>query len=92
MNNTWEYELSDLLPVVKKLVEGYTSKESTSVTYETAERLMQAASYCIYENKRIEKDGEKFSDTDDRSTHQYQVGTNVVDETKAYTAMEAYER
>lgn len=47
-----EYSLEELLPVVEKLTEKYTSKESSSVTYETARRLMDAILYCIeaYEN------------------------------------------
>ena len=44
-----EYEIEELLPIVAKLVDKYTSKESSSVTYETAEMLMGAVIYCIDE-------------------------------------------
>lgn len=46
MNN---YELEELVPIVAKLTEKYTSKESTSVTYEKARQLMEAVIYCIHE-------------------------------------------
>ena len=43
------YELEELVPVVAKLTEKYTSKESTSVSYEKARQLMEAVIYCIHE-------------------------------------------
>lgn len=42
-----EYSMEELLPLVTKLTDKFTSKESTSVTYETAARLMGAVVYCI---------------------------------------------
>ena len=42
-------EIEELLPVVAKLAERYTSKESSSVSYKTAEQLMGAVVYCINE-------------------------------------------
>ncbi|MFV0527548.1 MAG: DUF6179 domain-containing protein [Lachnospiraceae bacterium] len=49
-----EYEIEELLPVVAKLTQKYTSKESSSVSFETAEQLLQAVLYCIesYETER----------------------------------------
>lgn len=44
-----EYEIEELLPIVAMLADKYTSKESSSVTYETAEMLMGAVIYCIDE-------------------------------------------
>ncbi|MDD6037254.1 MAG: DUF6179 domain-containing protein [bacterium] len=41
------YEMEELVPLVAQLTEKYTSKESTSVTYETARQLMEAIIYCI---------------------------------------------
>lgn len=54
----WErYEIEELLPLVADLTEKYTSKESTSVSYETARQLMEAVKYCIdlngYEEKQF---------------------------------------
>lgn len=43
------YTMEELIPVVGKLAEKYTSGESTSITYETAEQLMGAVLYCIQE-------------------------------------------
>lgn len=44
-----EYQLEELLPLTARLAEKYTSKESSSVTYETAQMLMEAVLYCVRE-------------------------------------------
>ena len=44
-----DYEIEELVPIVGKLAEKYTSHESTSITYEKAEQLMGAVLYCIHE-------------------------------------------
>lgn len=41
------YTPNDLLPIVRRLTEKYTSRESSSVTYERAQQFMGAAIYCI---------------------------------------------
>ncbi|MDI9242631.1 DUF6179 domain-containing protein [Fusibacillus kribbianus] len=41
------YPMEDLIPVVAKLAEKFTAKESSSVTYEQARKLMKAVIYCI---------------------------------------------
>lgn len=46
-----KYEMEELVPIVAKLAEGYTSKESTSITYERAQQLMEAVLYCIHEGE-----------------------------------------
>lgn len=46
MNN---YEMEELLPIVAELTEKYTSKESTSISYERARQLMEAVIYCIHQ-------------------------------------------
>ncbi len=43
------YEMEELIPIVAKLAEKYTGYESTSVTYEKANQLMEAVIYCINE-------------------------------------------
>ena len=50
-----DYGIDELLPIVKKLTEKYTGKESTSVTYEKAMQLMGAVLYCIeeYEGRKV---------------------------------------
>ena len=44
-----DYKMEELVPIVGKLAEKYTSHESTSITYEKAEQLMGAVLYCIHE-------------------------------------------
>lgn len=44
-----DYEMEELVPIVGKVAEKYTSHESTSITYEKAEQLMGAVLYCIHE-------------------------------------------
>lgn len=44
-----DYEMEELIPLVKELCDRYTGKESTSVTYEAAQQLMEAVLYCIHE-------------------------------------------
>ena len=41
------YSMEELLPIVGKLAEAFTAKESSSVTYERAKQLMEAVIYCI---------------------------------------------
>lgn len=43
------YSQEELLPLITRLMERYTSKESSSVTYETANMLAEAVVYCIAE-------------------------------------------
>ncbi|POP34133.1 hypothetical protein C3B58_04320 [Lactonifactor longoviformis] len=43
------YTAEEILPVVSYLIDKYTSKESSSVPYETARSLMEAVVYCIRE-------------------------------------------
>lgn len=47
----WEmpYEAEELLPVFQKLARRYTSNESSSVSYDRAQVLMEAVVYCIRE-------------------------------------------
>lgn len=45
------YSMEELVPVVAKLAEKYTSKESTSVSYTHAKQLMGAVQYCIREQE-----------------------------------------
>ncbi len=41
------YKAEELLPIVAELTERYTSKESTSISYEQARQLMEAVLYCM---------------------------------------------
>lgn len=41
------YQMEELIPIVGKLAEKYTGIDSTSISYEKAEQLMEAVLYCI---------------------------------------------
>lgn len=41
------YSMEELIPIVEKLTEQFTSHESSSVTYERARQFMEAVIYCI---------------------------------------------
>ena len=47
------YSMEDLLPIVARLTEAYTSKESSSITYEKARQFMDAVIYCIESSKEF---------------------------------------
>lgn len=47
------YGMNELLPVVAKLTEKYTAGQSTSVTYDRAQKLMEAVLYCVEEFERL---------------------------------------
>lgn len=51
-----EYELAELLPIVESLSRKYTRNESTSISYETAQKLMEAVLYCIQEVEHASAD------------------------------------
>ena len=44
-----EYNMEELVPIVADLARRYTSNESTSLSYEKAQQLMEAVIYCIQE-------------------------------------------
>lgn len=54
-----EYEMAQLLELTKQLSEQYTSKDTSSITYETAGMLMEAVLYCIREDRYREESAEQ---------------------------------
>ena len=58
------YKPQDLIPIVAELTDMYTKGESTSVTYEAAQHLMEAVLYCIHEAEELNsrQDGEHGKD------------------------------
>ena len=48
-----EYEMEELIAIVGRLAEKYNAHESTSMTYEKAEQLMEAILYCIHETEQF---------------------------------------
>jgi hypothetical protein len=73
-----EYEMKDLIPIVAELTEGYTSKESTSISYTAAKQLMDAVIYCINEYKAS-------------SLNQGEYGNSIIADAEHKSAKEAYE-
>lgn len=47
-----EYSMEELVPIVAELAGKFTSGDSTSITYERAEQLMEAVIYCIQEGEK----------------------------------------
>ena len=84
-----DYSLEELLPIVARLSERYTRKESSSVTYETAEMLMEAVLTCVREGmengERAVAGGEK-----PKAEQIYQRGRERIEE-KAQKAKRIYE-
>lgn len=75
-----EYEMEELVPIVAKLTEQYTSKESSSIRFETARQLMEAAIYCIHHSEYMVDNNEKSS------------AYVMVNRAEHLSAKEAYER
>ncbi len=85
------YEMDELLPLVSKLADQYTSFSSTSLPYEKAQMLMEAVIYCIEEctgkDKEILMSGGKIPDAE----MLYKRGYEIVKE-KVYRAKKLYEQ
>lgn len=85
-----ELTMEALLPIVADLTDRYTSKDSSSVSYETARMLMAAVIYCVRE---WEQSGERlpFAGEEDRYWQMaYRLGYEKVLE-KTYRAKAIYE-
>lgn len=82
------YPLEELVPIVAKLTEKYTAGESSSITYEKAEQLMEAVLYCISE---LEESQQKSAVPSGKLTAQqaYEIGAACVRE-KAKAAFALY--
>ena len=52
-----KYDPEELIPIVAELTDLYTKSESTSVTYEAAQHLMEAVLYCIHEAESMNANG-----------------------------------
>ena len=70
------YTMEDLLPIVVKLTEEFTAKESSSVTYERARQFMEAVIYCI---SHVETGNTSLSTMDGLSAKEaYKLGLGAV--------------
>lgn len=86
-----DYQIEELLPIVTKLVDKYTSKESSSVSYETARMIMGAVTYCINENTDNEFQSIPVSKEYPPARQMYDTGYDIVVR-KVYEAKECYEK
>lgn len=82
------YEMEELVPIVGKLTEKYTAYESTSITYEKAEQLMEAVLYCINE---LEQTGSNSAILPEKMSAEraYELGARCVEQ-KVKRALERY--
>ncbi len=71
-----DYQMEDLLPVVSELAQKYTGYESTSVTYEKAQSLMEAVLFCLNEYNNSGTDNLVQSDIPVKE--QYNIGTKLL--------------
>ena len=57
-----DYQMEELIPVVSELAQKYAGYESTSITYEKAQSLMEAVLFCLneydnsYTNSLVQRD------------------------------------
>ena len=84
------YRIENLLPIVAGLARKYTSGESSSVSYETANRLMDAVLYCIGECHETSGNAPRGGEPPDEALL-YRRGAALVLE-KVYEAKSVYER
>lgn len=84
-----DYKMEELLPIVSRLVDQYTSFESTSVTYEKAEQLMGAVLYCIHETEHLSGCNALKTIEKVEARQAYQTGVGLV-ESKVQTALQCY--
>lgn len=82
------YSIEQLLPIVIKLSEKFTSKESTSITYEHANQLMEAVLYCINEYETYGEQCLSLS-TDTAAETAYSLGYTLA-ENKVRKALQLY--
>ncbi len=72
------YTMEELLPVVAELARKYSGHESTSVTYEKAQSLMEGVLYCLDEYQR--SGGENLVYREIPVLEQYKAGARLVRE------------
>ena len=83
-----DYEMEELVPIVGKLAEKYTAYESSSITYEKAEQLMEAVLYCIHEWEETGQNALIYGDTIP-AQKAYEMGAGYV-EKKVKQALHLY--
>ncbi len=83
------YKMEELVPIVGKLAEKYTSFESTSISYEKAEQLMGAVLYSIHELETEEWEPAVLAGGTVSAQQTYEIGASYV-EKKTKAALDLY--
>ena len=83
-----DYTIEELVPIVGTLAAKYTSNESTSITYERAEQLMEAVQFCIHEYEDS-GEGSLLSGEILPASQAYELGLNIVKD-KTARALSTY--
>jgi len=88
-----EYKAEELIPIVAELAQEYAGVDSTSVTYETAQMLIEAVKYCLDENEK--SSGNDLADPGTSVKERYVVGSKIIlekaeDVRMTFNSMSAY--
>lgn len=86
-----DYKMEELLPIVARLADQYTSKESSSVPYHVARMLMEAVLYCINEYDSNISDESILKGDELPCEIAYEKGYECVIE-KVYSSKQIYEK
>lgn len=73
-----DYQMEELLPIVSELAQKYAGYESTSITYEKAQSLMEAVLFCLSEYNSSAKDS--LVQRDISVKKQYNIGAKLLSE------------
>ena len=73
-----DYQMEELLPIVSELAQKYAGYESTSITYEKAQSLMEAVLFCLSEYNSSAKDS--LVQRDISVKEQYNIGAKLLSE------------
>lgn len=103
MGRNIQYQMEELVPVVARLAEKYTGFESSSISYEKAQQLMEAVLFCISEYENAQKLEEGSFGGGERSAENTKVcaekgrarqeeGRGEIYRREILSAPEAYER
>lgn len=73
-----DYQMEELLPIVSELAQKYAGYESTSITYEKAQSLMEAVLFCLSEYNSSAADS--LVERDISVKEQYNIGAKLLSE------------
>ena len=73
-----DYQMEELLPVASELAQKYAGYESTSITYEKAQSLMEAVLFCLNEYNTSYMNMNSLVYKDIPVTEQYNIGVKLL--------------